>query len=80
MSNCPHCQKRIFQKAHDGRIKIRTNILVFKQGGAEIVCKRCGGDIPLDVHMGSELKKAVSLDKDPKLVLKKNIDSIKNLP
>lgn len=75
MSKCPHCDKKIIQKAMDGRIKIRTNILVFRNGKAEIVCKKCGGDVPIDVFMGPELKKAMGVEKDPRLILRKKIDS-----
>ena len=60
-------------------MKIRTSILVFKSGGAEIVCRRCGADIPLDLHPGDDLRKAMEYT-NPRLVLRKKLDSDNSAP
>ena len=67
---CPKCRERIIQKSMDGKLRIRTNIVVFGEDGATVVCKGCGTDIPVDLVPGEVLQKAF-LAKGPKLVLRK---------
>lgn len=65
---CPICGNRIIQKTDNGRLRIRTKIISFNNNGkAEIVCRKCGNDIEIDLQMGSDLKKII---KSPRLILK----------
>lgn len=72
---CPHCSARVVQKANDGKLKVRTSILAMGSEGVEVVCRRCGGDVPLPLEMGAELRKA--LESSPaqrgRLVLRRKI-------
>lgn len=52
----------VLVKATDGEIKLRSKILVFKDGRAVAVCKGCG----------AELVVPVSLDRDELLLKSKN--------
>jgi len=62
---CPSCHTRIVRKSSDGKLKIRTSILAIGKSLAgislvEVVCKKCGTDVPIDLTMGIELEKALS--------------------
>jgi len=58
---CPHCRNRLVQKSMDGMVRIRTQILVFDaQGAASVVCKSCRAEVPIDVTLGTELRKSVT--------------------
>ena len=64
---CPECGNRVIQKSDDGRLRVRTKILSFDQeGGAEVVCQKCGHDIPLGILPGDDLRKALD---SPRLVV-----------
>jgi len=71
---CPACRERLFQVT-EGVIKLRTNILIFKADGVGtlIKCPRCKADVPLDLQLGSELRKALAVP-ERKLVLRKTLD------
>ncbi len=70
---CPKCRQRVLWKADHG-VKIRTNIIVFTDEGAIVKCRKCKADIPVDVHLGDELRKA--LDQPlRKLLVRKGVDS-----
>jgi hypothetical protein len=58
----------------DGKVKIRTNIVAFSEDGAEVVCRKCGTDIPIGLELGSELRKALDAP-GPKLVVRKDVDT-----
>jgi len=69
---CPHCRAVILQKSLDGKIKIRTNIVVFDEDRAIVKCRRCKTDVPVDVQLGAELRKA--LNGGPRLVVRNSLD------
>jgi hypothetical protein len=50
----------IVYNAGNGKLKIRTTMLALTKSGAEVVCRRCGTDVTLDLQLGEELKKALS--------------------
>ncbi len=64
-----------------GKLKVRTSMLAMGAAGVEVVCRKCGGDVPLPLQLGSELRKAM-LAPTPrrKLVLRKVLDSSKPVP
>lgn len=64
---CPHCGNRLVSATADAKIKIRTPIVVFSVNGAEIVCPRCKGDVPIDLQIGPSLQRA--LDAQPRLLV-----------
>jgi DNA-directed RNA polymerase subunit RPC12/RpoP len=76
---CPKCRSRIIQKSADGKLKIRTNIVVFGPQGAEVVCRKCGSDVPVDLHLGEPLRKALQ-ESEPPLVVRKEIDTVDRGP
>ena len=55
---CPHCGSLVVFEAGDGRVKIRTKMLILEKGSAITVCSKCGGDVPLDVEPGEEIQKS----------------------
>ena len=67
---CPRCHERVIKKSLDGKIRIRTTIVAFSKGRAEIVCRKCGAEIEVDLRLGPELRKALA-DPGPKLVVRK---------
>jgi len=66
---CPNCNRQIVSVGLDGKIKIRTNIVVFHKSKdqAIVVCRKCGGDVPIDIHVGEKLQKSIT----PRLILRK---------
>ena len=62
------------QKSLDGKIKVRTNILVFDGERTIVKCRRCKADVPLDVQLGAELRKALAEDGGPRLVVRNGIN------
>jgi hypothetical protein len=58
----------------DGKVRIRTNIVAFSDDGAEVVCRKCGTDIPISLELGSELRKALGTP-GPRLVVRKDVDT-----
>jgi ribosomal protein S27E len=72
LPRCHKCNHRIFQNGGDGKIKIRTKIIVFSAQGTEIVCRKCGADIPVEIYLDKELLKG--LLNPPKLVVRKKVD------
>jgi len=69
---CPNCNNRVIQKSRDGKVRIRTNIIAFDGEIAEIVCKKCGSPVVVDVQLGADLRKA--LQPDPRLIVRKVVD------
>lgn len=70
VTKCPQCGAVVVYVAGCGKLKIRTSMLAITAGGAEVVCRRCGADVPIDIHLGPEMRKA--LEGLPRLVLKTN--------
>ncbi len=60
----------MLQKSLDGRIKVRTNILVFDGDRAIVKCRRCKTDVPIDVQLGKELRKAITESSGPRLIVR----------
>lgn len=78
---CPKCNARVIQKSlDDGKIRIRTNVVAFSADGAAVVCKRCGEDVPLDLELGAELRKALGAEPEPRLVVRKGVDTAESPP
>ena len=71
---CPTCNSRIIFKSVDGKVRIRTRILVFGEDGASGICKKCGGPVPLDLALGEALQKELA-EPPPKLTVRKSVDS-----
>jgi hypothetical protein len=68
MSHCPHCRARVIQRGQDGRLKVRTAIIAITEKSVIAACKRCGGDVSLDLQPGESLVKALT---QPRLVIRK---------
>lgn len=66
---CPKCNSRVIQKSGDGKVRIRTNIVAFGPGGAEVNCRKCGTAVLLDLELGQDLKKALAV---PRLLVRKD--------
>ena len=73
---CPSCHQRLFQTG-DGVIKLRTNILIFKEdgAGATIKCPRCKADVSLDVQLGQPILDALQVQ-PKRLVVRKILDKV----
>ena len=69
---CPHCQTVVLQKSLDGKIKVRTNIVVFDGARTIVKCRRCKADIPIDMQLGDGLRKALA--GGPRLVVRNSLD------
>lgn len=68
---CPKCNNKIIHKSLDGKVKIRTSIVAFGPTGAEVVCQKCGTDVPVDMRLGEELSKALdALPPPPRLIVR----------
>ena len=65
---CPNCHRRLLQKSADGRVRLRTPVLVLESDHVIVACRHCGADVPLDLRPGSELAKAL---KEPRIVINK---------
>lgn len=59
MTRCPRCNNKVVHKSADGKVRIRTSIVAFGGNGAEVICQRCGADVPVEVHLGEGLLKAL---------------------
>lgn len=68
---CQSCKNRLIQKSTDGRVRLRTKIVVFDGGRAEAICQQCGSAVDIDIHLGANLQKAIDLSSGPRLILKK---------
>jgi transcription elongation factor Elf1 len=68
--NCPRCNARIVHKSMDGKVKIRTSIVAFGPGGTEVICRKCGADVPVDVRLGDGLAKALDALPAQRLVVR----------
>ena len=54
------CGQRLFYLSADGRIRLRSAVLVFKSGGPALaVCPRCKGEVPVDLLLGEDLRKSL---------------------
>lgn len=61
----------------DGKIRLRSTVLVFKSGSTAAVCPRCKADVQVDLSLGDSLRKAL-FQPGRKLVirdLRKGLDS-----
>lgn len=57
---CPQCRARLIQKSADGMVRVRTQVLVFDQAGAaSAICRECKCAVPVDVTLGSDLRKSL---------------------
>ena len=68
MTRCPGCNHLVVYNA-GGKLKVRTTMLLIAKGGVQVVCRRCGEAVPLDLAVGDELVKAMA--DDPRLVIGK---------
>jgi hypothetical protein len=59
MTRCPGCHTRIVRKSGDGKLRARTRVLAIGNNGVEIVCRKCGAGVPLQLQIGPDLKKAL---------------------
>lgn len=69
MIRCPQCNHLVVYNAGE-KLKIRTRMLALSENGAEVVCRKCGADVPLDLAIGSELKSVLE-EKPKRLIVKK---------
>ena len=60
MTRCPSCNHLVVFAAGGGKLKVRTSMLVIRKGendlAVEIVCRRCGGSVPMELEVGAELE------------------------
>jgi len=56
----------LFQRGDDGRVRLRTTVLVFDGQQVLVSCRHCGQDVPLDLQVGEQLARALG----PRLVLR----------
>jgi len=75
---CPHCHAVMLQKSADGKIKVRTNIVIFDGPRTIVKCRRCKADVALDVQMGEGLRKAVAAG--PRLIVRNSLDVAESDP
>ena len=69
---CPHCGKKLLQVAADGRVKLRTAVVLLDGPLVKVACRGCGHDIELPVTPKPELLAAVTkAQQGPKLVVVK---------
>ena len=63
---CP-CSE-IIVKSHNGSVKLRSKILIFKGNNqAYAICKRCGGEVQVPVTLNKTLP---GTDLNPPLILR----------
>jgi len=71
---CPKCSTLTVFDA-GGKLKVRTRMLVITKSTIDIVCRKCGSAVPLDLELGAELRKA--LDMPPtRLVIRKSAETL----
>jgi len=69
LPRCPCCNTRVVQKSMDGKVRIRTNCVVFSEDGTGAICKKCGAEVPLDMELGESLQRALT-GTSPRLVVR----------
>jgi hypothetical protein len=52
MVHCPKCNRIIMDSTQDGGYKIRSRMIVFKDGKAIALCPTCKTDVEVPVHLG----------------------------
>jgi hypothetical protein len=59
---CSKCGRRVVQQGVDGKLKVRTRMLVFAKGqlSGTVVCPHCAQDVEIDVRIGPNLLKALA--------------------
>lgn len=53
------CNQRLFYRSADGKVRLRSAVLVFKSEAAVAVCPRCKKEVPVDLELGDSLRKAL---------------------
>jgi len=66
---CPRCKRRVLQLGPDGKVKIRTKILVFKSlsSVATVICQHCGADVDVDIRLGQDAATGLTV---PRMVVR----------
>lgn len=53
MISCPKCQRIIMDETQDGGYKIRSRMLIFKDGKAIALCPTCKNNVEVPVKLGA---------------------------
>lgn len=59
----------VLVKATDAETKLRSKIIIFRQGRAVAVCKGCGAELPIPVTLDQQ--ELLSKSQNPKLFITK---------
>jgi hypothetical protein len=76
------CNQRLFYQSADGKVRLRSAVVVFKSEGAVAICPKCKREVPVDLVLGESLQKAL-VPAERKLVvrdLRKSLDEGKSAP
>lgn len=68
MFYCKSCGNEVIKSYPDGKVKCRTNIIIWEDGKAFCKCQKCHSDVPIPVILelptGRKLKYYILEDKD----------------
>ena len=59
----------VLLKSTDGSAKLRSKIVIFREGGAIAVCKGCGAELPIPVKL--DVSDMILKSRNPRLFLVK---------
>lgn len=60
MIHCYKCRNAVIKKGADGKIRVRTRIVIFDNGAVEGICSKCGAQIPLPLKLEEWAQRAVA--------------------
>lgn len=72
--HCPDCGKKLVQLGQDGRVRVRTSLLLIKGDRVgRVLCPGCKAEVAIDVTAGQTLIKSAR----PKIVIgrRQKVDS-----
>lgn len=67
---CTACDT-IILKSVGTELKVRSKVLVFKEGGAFAVCKGCNSEVPVPLRVDTDMMKSISSSSRLKLYVEK---------
>jgi hypothetical protein len=67
MIYCPHCNRIIMDATQDGGYKLRSRMIIFKDGKATALCPTCKTSVEVPIQLGSVNEE---VQPKPKLIVK----------
>lgn len=68
---CTNCGETVIKSMSDGTSKLRSKVVVFRDGKAMAVCKGCNSEIPVPIVIDMDLMKSMTHRERLRLYVKK---------